>query len=291
LILRLKYLLFYFLFINDGYTIYGQKPVGKFTADSTYLGEITSYTFVYKHSAALEVLFPDINYNYYPFEFVEKLYFPTKTSNGISVDSAVYKLRTFNINKVQPLALPIFLLKNGDSTQVFANKDSIYLHEEITSNASNLKLKDNSSFLPMKIKPNYILIFGQLALLLIVAFIWWLFFGKTIRKQYKLLTIYRRHNEFKKTFTRYTKNISKSNIEKTLDTWKNYMGKLRNESFNTMTTPEIVKSIPYENLNEALRTIDSSIYGNNISDNISEAVNVLNELADLQYESRKKEII
>ncbi len=285
-----KYLLITLILLGFAPQLIAQKPIGRFNSDTIQLGEVISYSIVFKHGSKQEVLFPDVNYNFYPFEFIDKIYFPTSTSNGISADSAIYQLRTFNIDSIQPLALPVFLLKNGDSTAVFSDKDSVYLKEEFVGNGIGQKLKANSAFIPMKIKLNWILIFVQIAIILVIAFVWWLTFGKTVTKQFKIFSLNRSHSDFKSNFNRYTKKINKTNIEKALLLWKNYMGKLKKQSFNTMTTPEIVKNIPYSNLNEALRIIDSSIYGNSISENISEAMDELNKLANWQHNARKKEI-
>ena len=285
-----KYWSITFLLFGFNPLLFAQKPIGRFNSDTIQLGEVISYSFVYRHGSKQEVLFPDINYDFSPFEFVDKIYFPTNTLNGISADSAIYQLRTFNTASIQQLALPVFLLKNGDSTAIYSDRDSVYLKEEFAGNGFGLKLKTNSAFIPMKIKQNWILTFAQMAIFLLITFVWWLIFGKTVTKQFQILTLNRRHSEFKSTFNRYTKKINKSNIEKALLLWKNYLGKLKKQSLNTMTTPEIVKSIPFENLNEALRIIDSSIYGNTISENITEAIDVLHRLADWQYNTVKREI-
>lgn len=260
-------------------------------ADSIKLGELLSYTLVYKHSSKQEVFFPDKSYNYEPFELVNKTYFPTNTKNGISIDTAIYQLRTFNISKTQALSLPIYLLKNGDSTLIFSEKDSVYLINEIKGNLAKLKLKDKATLLPMKMKVNIAYIFLQLVIASIAIFIWWLIFGKTVLAQIKLFRIYRRHSEFKSNLNKFTKVNSKTNIEKGLLLWKKYMSRLQKMPFNTMTTPEIFENIPNENLEEALKEVDKSIYGNSVSPNLNNSFLVLENIANQYYQLKKKEII
>jgi hypothetical protein len=286
----IRNLILFIIAFSFGATLKAQKPIGQFNNDSIKIGEIVTYSLEFKHNSKQDLVFPDINFNYAPFELVDKTYFPTKSYKGTSLDSAVYHLRTFNIGEFQNLALPVFVLKNGDSTAIYSSKDSVYIKQQISGDVKGIKLKSESTFIPMKAKQNILFIFLQIATVLLVAFIWWLFFGKIIRRQFKLLSIYRRHLDFKNTFNRYVKNINKTNIEKTLILWKKYMGSLKKQPFNTMTTPEIIQNIPLENLSEALRIIDSSIYGNVIAENINDSIKILSQLADKQYIIKKIEI-
>jgi hypothetical protein len=267
-----------------------QIPKGVFVEDSMRLGEVINYTLVFKHDANIEVFFPDLNYNYAPFEYVDKIYFPTKTSQGVSTDSAIYQLRSFGIDSIQYLSLPVYNIQKGDSTAIFTAKDSLLLKTAIKGNATFLKLKAGAEFLPMKTKPNLWLIFAQIIGFAALIFIWWLFFGKIIKRQLNLFSIYRSHTEFSSTFNRYAKNANKVNIKKALILWKKYMSRLKNQPFITMTTPEILQNIPNDQLNDALREIDSSVYGSSISNEINEAIAILKKLADNEYNFSKKEI-
>jgi hypothetical protein len=266
-----------------------QKPVGKFLADSIQIGEIVNFALVFKHDSKQEVFFPDKAYNYQPFELVDKVYFPTKTKNGISVDSALYQLRTFAIDTFQSISLPIFVFNKSDSSSIFCEKDSIFKIQEINGAANQLKLRESSRLLPMRTKINLVYLFLQISLIIIVSIIWWIIFGKTVMAQIGIFGIYRKHLEFKNAFNRLAKTTNKTNLENTLTLWKKYMGRLQRKSFNTMTTPEILENIPNENLADALHEIDKSIYGNIVSDRISFAFDTLNELADFYYNLQKKD--
>jgi hypothetical protein len=266
-----------------------QKPVGKFLADSIHLGELIYYSVVFKHQANQEVFFTDKSYNYQPFEFVDKFYFPTETKAGISTDSAVFQLRTFNIKPVQYISIPIYLLGKNDSISLFSERDSVFLVSEIKGNIANLTLKDNAKLIPMKVKVNLFQLFLQIGTIVLIAVLWWLIFGNIVKSQLKIFSIYRSHNEFKKTFNRYTNTVSKANLVKALTHWKRYMGKLQKKSFKTMTTPEIINEMPDENLADALKEIDKSIYGNEISEKIKKALETLSNLSDKQYMQNKLE--
>lgn len=264
-------------------------PKGVFLEDSIKIGEPLNFSLVYSHSSRQEVFFPDKGFNYAPFEFIDKIYFPTETKNGISKDSAVYQLRSFDITNVQKLALPVFLFKNSDSIRVFSIADSIIIGKTVLGDFSKQKLQEKTWLFPMKQKINLINIFLQILFLAVLATIWWLIFGKTVLAQIKVFTLYRRHVEFKSTFSKLTGTANKANIEKALALWKKYSGRLQRKSFITMTTTEILENIPNENLSTALKEIDKSIYGNLVSENIGLAFDTLNTLADDLYKNRKKE--
>lgn len=266
-----------------------QKPVGKFLSDSIRLGEIVNFSLVFKHDSKQEVFFPDKAFNYQPFELVDKVYFPTKTKNGISADSALYLLRTFSVDSIQSISLPIFVYSKSDSSSIFCEKDTVFKIQEILGAANQFNLKENSRLLPMKSRVNMLYLFLQILLIIIVSIIWWIIFGKTVTAQIGIFGIYRKHLEFKNAFNRLAKTTNKTNLEKTLALWKKYMSRLQRKSFNTMTTPEILENIPDENLADALHEIDKSIYGNKISDKISQAFDTLNKLADYYYTIRKKD--
>jgi hypothetical protein len=285
---KIIFLFLLFVFVGKSQSKITPKPIGKFLLDSTSLGEITSYSIVYKHDAKQEVFFTDKTFNYEPFKLVDKVYFPTETKNGISKDSAVYLLRTFSIEPIQYISLPIFLKKGIDSSIVYSAKDSITLKTQIGGNFEKLQLKDKAELVQMKSKVDIFKLFLQLGLISFFTFLWWLVFGNTIKSQINVFSAYRSHNEFEKQFNKYTNTINKANLVKALDHWKKYMGKLYQKSFKTMTTPEIINEIPNENLEEALREIDKSIYGTVISDKIQDAFGTLKDLSNEKYKLKKK---
>jgi hypothetical protein len=289
--IRILILLFFVTFESSGQLNTSQKPIGKFLSDSIHLGEIVNYSLVFRHNSKQEVFFTDKGYNYAPFELVEKVYFPTETNNGISIDSAIYQLRTFNIEKNQSISIPIYIKVKKDSILNFPVKDSVNIIEEIKGSLTQLSLKEKATLIPMKYKINIIDLFLKIGIFIIVVTIWWLLFGKTIKSHLKILNIYRSHNEFKSIFKKHTKTLNKTSLENALITWKKYMESLHNKSFLTMTTPEIIDTIPNDNLSEALSDIDKSIYGNNVSEKINNSFETLIGVAEHFYNLRKKEFV
>lgn len=267
------------------------RPFGNFMEDSIKIGEIVNYYFVYKHDSKQEVFFPDKSYNFAPFELVEKTYFPTKTIKGISTDSAIYKLRTFSIDTLQFLSLPVYIFTKKDSAQIFSKKDTLFVNLGIKTIPKMVKLSDKPFLIPMKIRVNLVFLFLQIATIIIAIFIWWLLFGKIVWAQLKIFTNYRRHIDFKNSFRKNTKTVSKINIENAVNIWKKYMGRLQKRSFVSLTTPEILENIPSQSLEDALKEIDKYIYGNAVTTNLSSAFDTLLNIADTYYSVRKREII
>ncbi len=103
------------------------KPKGAFLVDSAKIGEQIPYSLSIRYPKQMEFLFPDSNYNFFPFEFISKDFFITHTDSLGSVDSAIYYLATFEIEPVQKLFLPVFMISQGDSVVLSPPADSIYL--------------------------------------------------------------------------------------------------------------------------------------------------------------------
>lgn len=82
-------------------------PKGFFQQDSVQIAPF-NFSLSLSYNADEQVLFPDSNYNYKPFELIGKNYFPTKTVNGISKDCVVYIFDTFKTDSIQKLSLPVF---------------------------------------------------------------------------------------------------------------------------------------------------------------------------------------
>ena len=72
-----------------------------FFKDSLRVGDVTGYYLTARYLSKLNILFPDSAFNFAPFEYDHKKYFPTETEGGKSYDSVVYYLSTFEIDRIQ----------------------------------------------------------------------------------------------------------------------------------------------------------------------------------------------
>ena len=57
----------------------------------------------------IEVLLPDSNYNYAPFEYIDKLYLSTVNDSIFNYDEITYKFTSFNLDSIQFLKIPVFV--------------------------------------------------------------------------------------------------------------------------------------------------------------------------------------
>ena len=270
---------------------YAQKPVGRFQTDSIEIGRPIDYTLSYRHSPSAEVFFPDTTYNFYPFEIVRRNIFPTSTTNNVSTDSVVYTLITFDITKSQKLGLPIYLLSKRDCTAVYALADSVFLKEMLKTSLDSLQLKTDTKLLPLSQQVNYPKILTYLLGLLGIVLVIYAFFGRFIRKQYTLFLFGRRHKDFQTNYKKFTRStLDDVTIGKALVLWKKHLEWLEKRPYTSYTTKEIVSRLPSERLEEALREVDSAIYGGILSTQMPLAMSILLEKATELYKKRREEL-
>lgn len=268
-----------------------QKPVGKFQTDSIEIGRPIDYTLSYHHSPSAEVFFPDTTYNFYPFAIVRRNIFPTSTTNGVSVDSVVYTLVTFEITKNQKLGLPIYLLSKRDCTAVYSLADSVFLKEMIKTSVDSLQLKADTKLLPLSQQVNYPKLLTYILGLLGATLIIYAFFGRYIRKQYTLFLFGRRHKDFQTNYKKFTRStLDDVTIGKALVLWKKHLEWLEKRPYTSYTTKEIILRLPSESLEEALKEVDSAIYGGILSTQMPLSMNILLEKATELYKNRREEL-
>ena len=90
-------------------------PKGLFLSDSIKIGEEVIYSLSIEYPRGSNLIFPDSLYDFSPFEYIKKTEFFTKSDSVKSFDSVIYYLSTFEIDPVQKLTLPVFLISAGDS--------------------------------------------------------------------------------------------------------------------------------------------------------------------------------
>lgn len=278
--------------------VLGQQVKGRFMEDSIGIGIPVKYVLSCKHPEKYDVFFPDSTYNFAPFELVKREYTTTSTQNGISSDSVIYTLISFEVNPIQKLQLPVYIRSEQDCTKVMPYEDSINFHSMIPSNASldTLQLKTDTLPIHLSQQANFPLVL--LVFLGVGAFsmlIFWLF-GKPIKRQIKLFQFRRRFDEFQRVFQRLSKDTNETNrrlenVEKALVLWKKYIERLEEKPFTTFTTKEILDNIKDARLPEALREIDATIYGGNFSIKTVSSLAILQELAEGLYREHRQDLV
>jgi hypothetical protein len=198
---------------------------------------------------------------------------------------------TFEITKNQKLGLPIYLLSKRDCTTVYSLADSVFLKEMIKSNVDSLQLKTDTKLLPLSQQVNYPKILTYILGILGVVLIIYALFGRFIRKQYTLFLFSRRHVDFLANYKKFTRStLDDVTIGKTLVLWKKHLEWLERRPYTSYTTKEIVSRLPSARLEDALREVDSAIYGGILSTQMPSAMNTLLDKATELYKNRREEL-
>jgi hypothetical protein len=245
------------------------KVRGQILADSIKIGKPFPYSLAVEYPSEIRLLFPDSAFRFTPFEFADKQYFPTVTTNGISKDSAVYYLETYEVDSLQSLALPIFVLTDSDSTAVFADPDQVWLHHLVTMaldsiDEPKLPLKVNTQYEPVPSNFNYVvagLIGAVVFVLLIIA---WIIFGKRIVQSLKIRRMRKAFDAFAQKFAHQVEsmktNYSPAVAEQSLVLWKQYLETLEGRPLTKFSSTEIVQATGHDILRMPLNTVDRLIY-------------------------------
>lgn len=273
-----------------------QPPVGSFNRDTIRIGEVLRYTLVHRHAATQEVILPDTSYNFHPFELVGQTYYPTTTRAGISTDSTVYLLRTFEMEPVQQLALPAFVLHGQDTLQVYSQADSVVLRQLVYSVQEPLILHTQTELAPVEERFNWPIVLLWVVTVAALLALVWLIFGQAIKTKYQLYRLRKDHLYFNSRYNshvdRFVKSGSSNSMEKAVALWKNYLTKLESRAINSFTTKEIVEYYnDDEQVNLALRFCDKAIYGNATAEPDAEtnkALSLLRRFARGRYKTHRE---
>lgn len=269
-------------------------PMGKFLSDSAKIGLPVQYTLSLRHPPEMQVVFPDSGYRFAPFELIHKQYFSTKTDSRGSIDSVVYTLTTFNIDPVQRLQLPVFLVHQRDCTAAYAAVDSVLLTQLIHQSPKFLAPKANIQYVPVRETLDYKFILLVTTISGLTMLVLYLLFGQQIKRQYRLYRLWREHRSFVSSYEKLRRRVRQkkeaSAIENTIVLWKEYMQELHEKPYSSYTTKEIIEVIPNPKLADSLQMADRAIYGNAMPDEIYTALRTLQATAENFYKRKRVEV-
>jgi len=273
------------------------KPEGRFLQKAVKIGQPLQYALVFKHKADLEVVFPDSGYRFSPFELVKKEAFPTYTVGNLSTDSAIYQLRTFSIEPIQTLNLPVYLLQHNDTISLYGKAAQINLTEVVKTVPEPPVFQENTELQEIEKRFNYPYLLAALVILGLLAGTAWYIFRQKILMRYRLYTLKKKHASFINRYNIYIERFHTSsslvNMEKAITLWKNYLTDLEDTAINSYTTKEIVTYYDNdEDVTTALKLFDRAIYGNILSEKISDTLTafyLLHHFADRRYEIIKEQ--
>jgi hypothetical protein len=282
------------LFIST-YCLLAQEiaPKGKFLSDSVRIGEPVAYSLVLKYPRSMQIIFPDSNYNYFPFELIEKKISNTKSDSIYSYDSTTYLLSTFELDLVQHLALPVFVISEFDSIPIQAETDSIFLKELVPLASDTLALMENTVYREVELEINYPYILIGLAIAVAIFVSIYLIFGKKIEEKIRLYKLRKSHKRFKEKYARLLEELKRDNLsypEEILITWKEYMEELEKQPYTKQTSKEIVLNSDNEVLKNSLKSIDRSIYGNIRDQHLIQSFENLSEYSEARFINKVQEV-
>ncbi len=264
-------------------------PQGYFLQDSVKIGEELPYALWARYPKDLDVVFPDSLYDFSPFELDRKVYFPTVTDSLLSLDSVVYYLSTFEIDTVQYLTLPVFIINEYDSTTRYTTPDSVILDQVITTLPDSAAVIVNTAYQKVPLAFNYPYFTVGAILLAIIVLVTYLVFGQRINRYIKVYRLQRRHRRFIKTFDEALAREPVA-VEHTLSLWKNYLEKLLAQPFAKLTTKEIIALTGDEKLGQQLQLTDRYIYGGEQNDGVRNAFEELLLYAIDRFNEKTQEI-
>ncbi len=264
-------------------------PKGVFLADSIQIGEPVLYALSLTYPKELEVVFPDSLHPYFPFELIKKQYFPTQSDSVFSKDSALYQLTTFEIDTVQRLTLPVYIINEYDSTILYSTADSIVIKQVVTTLPDSVVMKINTSYVEVPLAFNYPYWLAGSVILLIVLVVGWLIFGKSIINQFKLYRLKKRHQNFLQQYKQLL-TTHYSEPEPILTLWKKYLEKLTRQPYTTFTTKEITALLTQQEIETALHAIDRNIYGPKDESLLKDAYATLEQQAVSTYTNQVNKV-
>lgn len=273
------------------------KVTGGFLSDSIKVGEQTAFYLSAKYPSNLTVLFPDSTHDFFPFEFHEKRYFNTESENGLSTDSTIYFLTTFEIDSVLSINLPAYVINDQDCTIYDSSADSIRMVFTVKENydsvaVDKLPLKEHTLYQPVNKQFNYVVAGIIGGVLLLLTLIGWIAFGKKIMRHFTAKRMQKRHQEFLEKFNATLSQVqtafSRANAERALVLWKHYMEQLESKPYTKLTTRETLALSHDEVLGRNLSVLDSAIYGHEQS--IGEPLTTLRSIANERFTKKLEEV-
>lgn len=272
------------------------KPQGQFLEDSISIGKSIPYTLSIKHPRNIDVIFPDSLFDFSPYELEDKIYFPTKSDETHSIDSAVYYLTSFEVDPVQYISLPIYVLQGGDSVEILAGKDSVFLKQNVVEIPDSvaveaLPLKENTVYKRVDFQFNYPYFLIGLGIFLILLIVGILVFGRRVGKFFKLRRMKKVYLKYEQQFDDLLPRMSSiRDMEHLLNHWKKYLEKLEREPYTKLTTKEILSLRSSEEIEKALKGIDRTIYSNRDNEVGTSNFDILRSYSKERFELKVEEV-
>ena len=296
--MRLRnYLFFCFILLTQRPARAAEGPTGHFSRRVVEVGQPFDYELRYRHAPGAEVIFPDSLADFGHLEYNGRTWQPTRTDHGQSLDVAVYHLRTFALDSVQRLQLPVLVLRGPrDTLRLLPPAVAVRLHRTAPvpppGHAGLPMLRNGYQALPLAPAFNYPFWLVGLGGLLLLAGGAWALAGRRWQQRYARYKRRKNHVYFLAQLARYAERFtlsrSAAQVERAVTLWKNYLSNLENSNLASLTTSELVAHFENdEDVRRALRATDRVVYGNLLSEDAREvdaAFQRLRTFAERQFE-------
>lgn len=274
-----------------------EGPVGRFARAVVEVGQPIDYELRYRHAPGAEVIFPDSLADFGLFEYGGRTWRPTLTTHGQSLDVAVYHLRTFALDPVQRLQLPVLVLRGPrDTLRLLPPAVAVRLHRTAPALPPGRRglpmLRGGYQQLPLAPAFNYPFWLAGLGGLLLLAGGAWAVGGRRALQRYARYKRRKNHVYFLAQLARYAERFtlsrSAAQVERAVVLWKNYLSSLEKTNLASLTTSELVAHFDNdEDVRRALRATDRVVYGNLLSEDAREvdaAFQRLRRFAERRFE-------
>lgn len=283
-------LLFCLLFF--GLSIQAQDayaPKGQFLKDSTKVGELIPYTLSMTYPSSWQVVFPDSLYDFSPFEYENRIYFPTQSNDSLSTDSAVYYLSTFELDEVQTLRMAVRIKRGSlDFEELVTKEAEIALIPLVIQMPDSLNFIQNTTFGSVQTRVNYPYLLFALVAMLVVVGVLYSIYGDRVRRWWIIRQLEKSHRLFLADFDKGMDQLMQLKAaepaERQLAFWKRYMESILQWPVAKWTTKEIIRQFPDWQLEHEMKTIDRSIYAMEWSEEVLTAFAGLRKQAELSFE-------
>ena len=243
---------------------------GSFISDSVRIGDPVPFALSVRYPEGSNILLPDSTGDFGRFEYRYRKWFPTRTMNGISLDSAIYWVATFELDSIQMLSLQAMELTDSDTLTYRSEEDTILLSEvtgevPATIPPKDLPVKSNTGYWNVRTLFNYPLwsIAGGILVVLLIAA--WIIFGAAIRRYFKRRKLSAGFSRFAERFTGLLEELKQrtdpEKAEALLRLWKEYMEQLEERPYRKLTSREIQQIVDQDRVTASLSVADRLIYG------------------------------
>ncbi|MCR9017211.1 hypothetical protein [Aquiflexum gelatinilyticum] len=263
---------------------------GYFMQDSAMLGERVAYVLKAKSKPGINIVFPDSTHNFSPFVLLEKKSFISSTQEDVTVDSVVYYVSNFSLDPVATLSLPVYEVFRFDSLVHKPLEAGLVLKLTINPLPEELGFKDNNVYQPIPTEFNTFVLLIILGVIVVLATIVLVIFGKKIKKQWNNWREKQKYKRFVKRWnaaeTAFAATPDMAQADEILGLWKTYMEHLNDKPFREWTTTEISEFLDNKEIIKDFRAIEMVIYAGKEGKDITETCNNLKEICTDSFKKK-----